>query len=783
VSGFEGLDLFELFKGEVEAHAAALNEGLLQLEADPANAAPVAALMRAAHSIKGAARVVGIDAVVSLAHQMEDAMVRIQKGQEPCAPHRVEQLLQATDLLASLQGIRESEMAAWSSEHGPEINALLTALAAPAGGKEPAPSPVTTAEPEGPAKETSHAGDSDAVQPATDARPVANLPAAPSRAPVPSGAASTLPSEASTTLHARSAEPVANEIRTVRVNADNLDRMMRLAGESMVEGRRFPQVQRGLREFKSRLRMARETVDAAARRGVDLQEAREQLVQIEKALQRHGALLEATFRRTEEVGTRLYHEVIGSRMRPFGDATAGFPRLVRDLARSLGKRVRFELEGVQTPVDRDILARLDAPLNHLLRNALDHGVERPDARVASGKSEIASLRMEARHHAGMLEVRIRDDGAGIDPERIRGKVIERRLQSESVARGLGRAELLEFLFLPGFSTASSVTEVSGRGVGLDVVHQTMRDLGGSVRVESEPGRGTTFVMSLPITLSVIRAALVQVAGQTVAFPLARIERIVRIAPTDMSRAEGRLQFDLDGAAVGVLEAASVLEMGQAVAVTDALLNLLVIGPEHERCALLVEGFLGERDMVVRPLDARLGRVPHVAAAAIDEDGLPLLVMDVEDLLVSIRRGLGEGVIRGLKPGGSDATHTGRKRILVADDSITVREVERQMLQRLGHEVDVAVDGVDAWNQLCAGRHDLLVTDVDMPRLNGIELVRQLRRDPRFAHLPVAIVSYKDRAEDRAAGLQAGANAYLTKGSFQDQTFIDTIHDLIGEPAE
>jgi len=504
------------------------------------------------------------------------------------------------------------------------------------------------------------------------------------------------------------------------------------------------------------------------------------LVALEAALLQHTNLLESTFRRTEEVGTRLYHEVIGSRMRPFGDATAGFPRMVRDLAKRLGKQVRFDVEGVQTPVDRDILARLDAPLNHILRNAMDHGVETPERRQSVGKSSTALLRLEARHHAGMLEVRIRDDGNGIDPERVRTKVIERRLQSESMAKGLGKAELLEFLFLPGFSTASAVTEVSGRGVGLDVVHQTMRDLGGSVRVESEPGRGTTFVMSLPITLSVIRAALVLVSGETVAFPLARIERIVRTHRDQLQRTEGKLQFDLDGQAIGVLRAGELLGIDGDTLEHDGMVSILVIGNEQDRSGLLVDGFLGERDLVVRPIDARLGRVAHVAAAAIDDDGLPLLVMDVEDLLVSIRRGLSDGVLRGVSAATLAAGGRGRKRILVADDSITVREVERQMLLRLGHDVEVAVDGMDAWNQLRNGQFDMLVTDVDMPRMNGIELVRTLRAEARFATLPVAIVSYKDRDEDRAAGMQAGANAYLTKGSFQDQTFIATINDLIGD---
>jgi len=469
-------------------------------------------------------------------------------------------------------------------------------------------------------------------------------------------------------------------------------------------------------------------------------------------------------------------------MRPFGDACVGFPRMVRDLAKMLGKTVRLEIEGERTPVDRDILARLDAPLNHILRNAMDHGVETPDRRRASGKSASAALRLEARHNAGMLEIRVRDDGSGIDPERIRRKVIERRLQSEDVARSLGRAELLEFLFLPGFSTASAVTEVSGRGVGLDVVHQTLRDLGGSVRIESEPGIGTTFVLSLPITLSVIRAALVQVSGETLAFPLARIERIIRLDQGSLARVEGRMHFDLDGQAVGVIRAPELLGLDGDRLQHEGQVNLLVIGAQGERSALLVDGFLGERDLVVRPIDERLGRVPGVSAAAIDDDGAPVLVMDVEDLLVSIRRGLSEGAIRGLSAQALAAGARGRKRVLVADDSITVREVERQMLRRLGHDVEVAVDGMDAWNQLCAGNFDLLVTDVDMPRMNGIELVRTLRRDARFAHLPVAIVGYKDRAEDRAAGLEAGANAYLTKGSFQDQTFAQTIADLIGEAA-
>ena len=753
MSGFGGLDLFELFRGEVEAHGQALNAGLLTLEANPDDAAPVAGLMRAAHSIKGAGRVVGLESVVSLAHAMEDALVRIQKGLERCTAGRVQQLLHGTDLLTSLQSVREPDVPAWNAEHAAAINELVTALSAtPPVSDEPAPRPAP-------------------APPVTAATPTL-----PVHQPEPAAASEPLSPTSAAPAMARSAEPIPAEVRTVRVNADNLDRMMRLAGESMVEGRRFPQVQRGLREIRAQLRGLRTSLEA----GGDPAAASQRVASLDRAVTGLSRMLESAFRRTEEVGERLYHEVIGSRMRPFGDATAGFPRLVRDVARMLGRQVRFEMEGLQTPVDRDILARLDAPLNHILRNAIDHGLESPEDRRASGKGEAAMLRLEARHHAGMLEVRVRDDGRGIDPERIRAKVVERRLQSPEVAQGLARAELLEFLFLPGFSTAGAVTEVSGRGVGLDVVHQTMREIGGSVRVESEPGRGTTFVLALPITLSVIRAALIEVSGERLAFPLARIDRIERIATADLRRTEGRLAFDLDGEAVGVLQASTLLELHGDPA-DDGQASILVIGGEGERAGLRVDGFLGERDLVVRPLDARLGRVPHVAASALDEDGVPLLVMDVEDMLVSIRRGLGEGRIRGVAAASLTRAGAGRRRILVAEDSITVREVERQMLMRAGYHVEVAVDGVDAWNQLCGGAFDMLVTDVDMPRMSGIELVRAMRRDPRFERLPVAIVSYKDRPEDREAGLHAGANAYLTKGAFQDRTFLDTVTDLVGEP--
>ena len=250
-----------------------------------------------------------------------------------------------------------------------------------------------------------------------------------------------------------------------------------------------------------------------------------------------------------------------------------------------------------------------------------------------------------------------------------------------------------------------------------------------------------------------------------------------------STIEGRQQFLLDGRSVGLVDACRVLDL-TAGARDEDVANVVVVahgrGDEEEWYGLLVDEFAGEEDLVVRPLDRRLGQVPHIAAASLRADGDPLLIVDIEDFVQSVRQYLAEGRLRGAAPG-IDGAGERRRRVLGVDDSLTVREVERQLLARLGYDVDVAVDGADGWNALRAGRYDLLVTDVDMPRMNGLELVATVRREPRFAELPIIIVSYKDRDEDRIAGMQAGASAYLTKGAFRDDTFARTVHDLIGDP--
>ena len=490
--------------------------------------------------------------------------------------------------------------------------------------------------------------------------------------------------------------------------------------------------------------------------------------------------IEEFARGNEDLSGRLHHEVLASRMRPLADGVRGFPRLVRDVARQLGKQVKFEIVGETTGVDRDILDGLEAPLNHLIRNALDHGVETPEERRAVGKNPAGTIRLEARHRAGMLQIILGDDGRGIDVDQLRVKVVERGLTTAPVASRLSEAELLDFLFLPGFSTKEKVTEISGRGVGLDVVQSMVQAVRGSVRVSSQLGKGTRFILQLPLTVSVIRALLVEIAGEPFAFPLNRIDRILMLEGHEIHDLEGKPHVLLDDQPLGLVEAAQVLDL-PALPREDGRLPVVVASDRSHRFGVVVDRFLGERDLRVAPLDPRLGKVPNLNSSSVLENGWPVLIIDVEDLIRSIDNLLTGRQLKKLSAEVAvpEAVH-GARRVLVVDDSITVRELERQLLENRGYTVDVAVDGVDGWNAVRSGRYDLVVSDVDMPRMNGIQLVAHIKEDARLKTIPVIIVSYKDREEDRIRGLDAGANFYLTKSSFHDQTFLDTVVDLIGE---
>jgi two-component system sensor histidine kinase and response regulator WspE len=746
--------MLDLFRLEAESQVQVLTSGLLALERDPAAADQLEACMRAAHSLKGAARIVDLPVAVRVAHGMEDCFVAAQEGRVVLARAGIDVLLKATDLIGRMAGLGDVSAAANPAQD--EVERCLAELARvlEGGGRHPA-------------------AKGDARRDAAPSMP----PAQPS--PDPRMQATPAPAVAAPD----------NPERVLRVTADHLNALLGLTAESLVGARWIKSFSASLGRLK---RMHNECADLLdglhqaippeardEHSAAAFSRVRSAVLECHHFLSERLVDLETFDSRTLNLSHRMHDEAVACRMRPFADGVQPFPRLVRDLAHSLGKQARLEIVGESTQVDRDILTTLDAPLGHLLRNAIDHGIESPEERRAGGKSVEGTIRLEARHSAGTLQVIVEDDGRGVDVQKMRATVIARNLITREAAERLSEAELLEFLFLPGFSTKGTVTDISGRGVGLDVVRDMVKRLRGTVRVSSQVGQGTRFLLQLPVTLSVVRTLLAEVGGEPYAFPLGSILRTLRIPKEDIHLLEGRQHFDFDGQRIGLLPAHQVLGVGDPAPMGETL-SVIVLGDHGGTYGVVVDRFLGERELVVQPLDSQLGKVKDIAAGALMEDGSPVLIVDPEDLLRSMDRLVSAGRpdrVGSSMLAGHEQT---RKRVLIVDDSLTVRELERKLLGNRGYEVEVAVDGMDGWNALRAGQFDLVVTDIDMPRMDGIELVSLITSDPNLKSVPVVVVSYKDREQDRRRGLEAGAAYYLTKGSFHDETLLQVVVDLIGE---
>ena len=754
------LSLLDLFRTEVESQAAVMTAGLLALERDPSATHHFDEIMRGAHSLKGAARIVNRESAVRVAHAMEDCIVAAQREGARLPPARIDELLHGVDLLSRIAVVPEAELRDWDARHLGEIDAFLCGLVRPAattGEKviDPRKKVPVPQQPSPPSGTTSQS---------------AELPEAPSpeRPPAPSTTA---------------------DARALRVTAENLNRLLGLAGESVVAARwldgfasellRFKRLQNELTKSVSDVQESLVGRDLSERLQGQLNEVHSKAASCRETLALRIEELESFDRRFINLSERLYQEVLDCRMRPFADGVQGCRRMVRDAARTLGKEANLEIVGESTPVDREILERVESPLRHLLRNAVDHGIELPEERRLAGKQTEGTVRLEARHSAGMLLIEVADNGRGIDLEGLRSVVVLKGLTTPQVAEKLTDAELLEFLFLPGFTMKNVVTEISGRGVGLDVVQAMVKEVGGSIRVSSQLGEGTHFQLQLPLTLSVLRTLLVEVAGEPYAFPLGRITSAVKLSRETIHSIEGREHFTLGDQQVGLVTAHQVLGQEEPHG-TDGELPVIVLGEKNKRYGVVIDRFIGERELVVRPLDPRLGKVKDISAAALMPDQTPVLIIDVDDLLRSIENLVSGGRLAHVSRGATKTTAKTRKRVLVVDDSLTVRELERKLIDSRGYEVEVAVDGMDGWNAVRTGEYDLVVTDVDMPRLDGIELVALIKKDARLHSLPVMIVSYKDREEDRRRGLEAGADYYLTKGSFHDDTLLRAVADLIGE---
>lgn len=735
--------MLDLFRLEVDTQAHVMSSGLLAIERS-ASPEQLEACMRAAHSIKGAARIVGIQACVDITHAMEDCFVSAQQGELQLSPRRIDCLLQGIDLLLRIAATAEDQQL-WQTGSGrDEIDKFLRDL-------QSSLSQTDNAQTEQ-HQELTAAADPDTPRSVSDAQQ-------------------------------------DNVDRMLRITAANLNELISLSGESLVESRwlasfnasllRMKRLQKNVAHSLTLLRETLRNSNLTYAQQNALQDTQLHADSYQKMLLERLDELELFERRNSSLSQRLYDQALACRMRPFADRVMSYERMVRDLGRTLGKQVRLDIRGETTQMDRDVLEQLDAPLVHLLRNALDHGIELPSQRLAVGKAEEGMITLTARHHAGLLQITVGDDGNGIDLEQLRETVVQRNLVDRSTAAQLSASELLNFLLLPGFSMRETVTEISGRGVGLDVVHDMLKRMRGTIQIFNEPGRGMQVELQLPLTMSLVRCLLVSIGGAPYAFPLAYVNRTMILNKDQIELVEGRQHFSFEDRQIGLVAASQILQSGDTL-VTDEGISLVLIGNQPQTYGLQVDKLLGEHMLVVQPLDARLGKIKDITAAALMEDGSPVLILDVADMLRSVEKLIVHGRLDKVQYGSDSQQTQARKRVLVVDDSLTVREFERKLLSSNGYMVRVAVDGIDGWNALRSESFDLVVTDVDMPRMDGIELVRLIKKNPQLKSIPVMIVSYKDRPEDRQRGLEAGADYYLAKTSFHDETLLQAVEDLIGE---
>jgi two-component system chemotaxis sensor kinase CheA len=582
---------------------------------------------------------------------------------------------------------------------------------------------------------------------------------------------------------------------TVRVPAEKLDRLLAQSGELLVARRRvqaraeeltalqeavglwrqdWRAIEKGLAKLLHENGRAGGNGSAGPlprRLGRLLERSGAAVRRLDESLERLATGLAGDSRLLKQVAGALDGEVRRVRMLPFAEACQGLDRTVRDLAQAGGKDVELVLEGGDVELDRSVLEGLKDPLRHLVRNAVDHGIEAPAERRAAGKPPRGRVRVAAVLRGAVVEVVVGDDGRGMDLEALRQQARKRGLPVTA-----DEHELAQLAFLPGLSTARLITDVSGRGVGLDVVKSRLEALHGTVELSFAAGAGTSFTLAVPLTLTTLRALFVAAGGQTFALAGTNVRKLVRVAPGAFRSLQGRDALALGGPPLPVASLAETLGLRSREPLRPGdKASVLVVAAGEQRMAFVVDEFLAEQEIMVKGLGARIRRVAHVSGATILASGKIALVLNAANL---IRTALTAAPGRAPAPLVAREAAPARKRILMAEDSLTTRTLVKSILEAAGYDVTAAADGAAAWDSLQEHGTDLLVSDVEMPRMDGFALTEAVRGSQRFRELPVVLVTARASDADRARGAAVGANAYLVKSAFDQQNLLETIAQLL-----
>ncbi len=807
--------LMNTFLDELQEHVRVLNRESLALEKTPAEAERarrLQELLRTAHSLKGAARSVDLSLIEDACHGLEDLLAGVRDNRVAFDSELFSLLFAMADSLEEA-GMRLREQRDLADS---PLGALLPRLEAAVGIPalrpfDPAPRPLDAGVP----LASRDAGEMPAPQPPAPqeagALPTVRLtpPAEHSesggvvrpgdRPPEPS----VQPSGALRQPPAALAQlPRAAIAGFVRVPAEKLDALLTYSGELLVARRRVESRTselEAIREFVGRWKTERRRFDRAQRTlkragnggrsglrsmagtgdgrllprpaAVVLGQIDDNLRRLEKDLERFAMVLTSDGRQLDQVADLLDDAVRRLRMLPFAEACQGLDRLVRDLARASGKEVDLLVEGGQVELDRSILEGLRGPLYHLVRNAVDHGIETPDQRQAAGKLAQGRITLAAALRGTQVEVVVADDGRGLDLEAVRQQVRQQGLGEPPDER-----DLASCIFLPGFSTASLITSISGRGVGLDVVKSQVELLHGTIDLSFTAGQGTRFALAVPLTLTTLRALLVKAGEQTFAWASTNVQRLVRIGPDDIRMVGGR-EMLVNGKSL--LPMASLAETLGLPATTAAGAGGkrpgLIVAAVERRMAFVVDELIAEQEIVVKGLGDRIRRVRNFSGATILPSGRIALVLNAAAL---IRAAMSQSIGPTPAPVPAMTCSLAKRRLLVVDDSVTTRSLEKSILEAAGYKVVTAADGEAAWKLLQEQDVDLVITDIEMPRMDGFELTEAIRRSKRSHELPVILISARSSDRDKARGIEVGADAYIVKSTFDQKELLETLGQLL-----
>lgn len=694
------------FSEESAEHLANIERDLLKLETTPKDRALVESVMREAHTMKGAASMMGLEEIAKLSHDFEDSLLTMTGGDTPDDEVSFGRLFGMLDRIAQGLGARSA--------------------AANAGVPTPSEPPGGTAAPVVP----------------VDRAPSADVPE-------------------------RSVGADALHRESIRVEVSKLDELMNLAGELVIAKTRLDEK---LNRVEGLLSEARGIEGAP--RGAD--GGRPHV-----AAKRLGCLVDELRRDADGLSftiSQVQNRVMETRMLPLQVVFDRFPRAIRDLAREQGKSVRMVVTGEDTELDKTVLEQVKDPLMHLLRNAVGHGLESPLEREQQGKGATGTIELRAYCRGSQVVIEIEDDGRGIDGKAVRAAAVRLGIVGEADAERLSDTQAFDLLFEPGFTTRGGVSQLSGRGVGMDVVKADITRLKGQIEVSSAPGKGTRFVLSLPLTLAVTSVLLVKVGDGDFALPLDNIEETLRVRNDEVKRIQGRQAVCVRDEIIPLVSLREALNLGAAHGdLGERGLPAVIVRSGGVKLALAADGLEGRLDVVAKSLGSHLTHVRHVAGATLSGDGSVIPILDIPSLVRDAAVVCAPASRQVL----SEDARPRRGAVLVVEDSVITRDLERSILRAANYDVDVASDGAEGLSMLAQREYSLVITDVSMPRMDGIEMIRYMRADKRCGDIPVIVISSKETDEERLRGMEAGASAYLGKRSFDQAQLLETVQRLIG----